>query len=280
MNLNGVEEFENAARLLFRYTKRVTMQKYHDPKLDEVVKRNRRVGIGITGCLGSSLFNPQDMDRVYAAIQEENRVYSKQMGVPESIRTTVVKPSGTTSKVLDQGGYEGIHPAYSRHIIQRVRFSAEDSLIPLLRAAGHHIEPVINFDGSLNQNTLVVDFYVKAPDGSPVSDENFDTWKQLDVLKLAQKHWADQAVSVTIYYKKEDIPKLKEWLAVNWCGLKTISFLCHNDHGFKQAPKEAISASEFEKLSKKVKPISLDQLDGGGDMLEGLECPGGVCPVR
>ena len=280
MNLNGVEEFENAARLLFRYTKRVTMQKYHDPKLDEVVKRNRRVGIGITGCLGSPLFNPQDMDRVYAAIQEENRVYSKQLGVPESIRTSVVKPSGTTSKVLDQGGYEGIHPAYSRHIIQRVRFSAEDSLIPLLRAAGHHIEPVMNFDGSFNQNTLVVDFYVKAPDGCPVSDEDFDTWKQLDVLKLAQKHWADQAVSVTIYYKKEDIPKLKEWLSANWCGLKTISFLCHNDHGFKQAPKEVITAAEFEKLSKKVKPISLDHLDGGGDMLEGLECAGGVCPVR
>ena len=56
---------------------------------------------------------------------------------------------------------------------------------------------------------MVVDFYQTAPDGYPVADEGWDTWKQLDVLKMAQKHWADQAVSVTVYYKKEEIPQLK-----------------------------------------------------------------------
>ena len=98
---------------------------------------------------------------------------------------------------------------------------------------------------------------------------------------MAQKHWADQSVSVTIYYRKDDIPKVKEWLNNNWCDLKTISFLCHNDHGFKQAPKEPITALEYEKFSKKIKPISLDgAADSGGAMLEGLECAGGVCPIR
>src|SRR5208337_5357967 len=119
--------------------------------------------------------------------------------------------------------------------------------------------------------TLVVDFYVQAPEGSPVADEDWDTWKQLDILKMAQKHWADQAVSVTVYYKREDIPKLKEWIDHNLQFVKSISFLCHSEHGFKQAPKESITKEQYEKLSKNIKPINLEDV-GEGSILDGMEC--------
>ena len=279
-NLQSVEEFEEAARLMHRWGKRVTMEKYHHEKSEAVVKRNRRIGTGITGCLQSPLFNPDTLDRVYAAIQDENKKYSKELGIPESIRTTVVKPSGTISKVFDMAGYEGIHAAYSRYYIQRVRFSAADPLVPLLAAAGHKIEPVVRFDGTLDHNTVVVDFYEKAPEGAPVADENWDTWKQLDILKMAQKHWADQSVSVTVYYRKEEINQLKEWLANNLRYLKTISFLCHSDHGFKQAPKETISKEDYEKLSEKVQPVQIDMTESDSFELQGTECEGGACPIK
>jgi adenosylcobalamin-dependent ribonucleoside-triphosphate reductase len=273
------DEFEEAARLMHRWGKRVTCEKYHQPKCDEVVKRNRRVGTGITGCLQSPLFTPEHLDRAYAAIQDENVKYSRELGIPESIRTTVVKPSGTISKMYDMRGYEGIHAAYSRHYIQRVRFSAADPLVPLLAAAGHHIEPVVRFDGTFDHNTVVVDFYERAPDGAPVADEDWTTWKQLDVLKMAQKHWADQAVSVTVYYRREELPELKKWLADNLQYLKTISFLCHSEHGFKQAPKETITQEQYEKLSAKIRPVNVDGVGSGSD-LDGTECQGGVCPVK
>jgi ribonucleoside-triphosphate reductase (thioredoxin) len=278
-NMDNEEEFIKAAQLMQRYAKRVTMEHYHHKISDEVIKRNRRTGNGITGCLASPLFNSATLDRAYEAIQVEDREYSKELGIPTSKRTTVVKPSGTMSKVLDCMGYEGIHAAYSRYIIQRVRFASNDLLIPKLRAAGHHIEPLQKFDGSIDPKTLVVDFYVSAPDGSPVADEDWDTWKQLDVLKMAQKHWSDQAVSVTVYYKREDIPQLKTWLAENLQYLKSISFLCHGGHDFKQAPKEAISREQFEKMSTKIKPLNIDEITEG-DMIAGLECEGGTCPVR
>jgi hypothetical protein len=278
-NLADEEEFVEAARLMHRWGKRVTMERYHHDDIDVTVKRNRRIGTGITGCLRSPLFNPQTLDRVYAAIQEENRNYSKELGIPESIRTTVVKPSGTVSKLLDMSGYEGIHAAYSRYYIQRIRFAAHDPLVPILAAAGHHIEPVVRFDGTLDHNTVVVDFYERAPDGYPVADEDWDTWKQLDVLKMAQKHWADQSVSVTVYYRREEIPKLKAWLADNLQYLKTISFLCHSDHGFKQAPKEAITREQFERLSSRVREIDVDQVGDGADV-DGGECEGGACPIK
>lgn len=276
-NLLNEEEFIESAKLMHRWGKRVTTEKYHQPKCDAVVKRNRRIGTGITGCLQSDLFNPETLDRVYQAIQEENRDYSRALNIPESIRTTVIKPSGTISKVFDS--FEGVHPAYSRYIIQRVRFSGNDALLPFLREAGHYMEPTVRFDGTLDHNTQVVDFYVAAPDNAPVADEDWTTWKQLDVLKMAQKHWADQAVSVTVYYKQSEIEQLKAWLKDNLKYLKTISFLCHSEHGFKQAPKEKISKEQYEKLSAKIKPINTDNA-GDGSLQSSLECEGGACPVK
>jgi ribonucleotide reductase alpha subunit len=278
-NLESEEEFIKVSRLMLRYTKRVTMEKYHHAVTQAVIERNRRVGIGITGCLASNLFVPGVLDKAYAAIQEEDQKYSKELGIPTSKRTTLCKPSGTMSKVLDCNGYEGIHGAFSRYIIQRIRVASNDPLIPRLRAAGHKMESVLLFDGTFDQQTQVVDFYVQAPNGYPVTDEDWDTWKQLDVLKFAQKHWADQAVSVTVYYERKDIPKIKEWLAQNLSSVKSISFLCQSDHGFKQAPKEAITAEQYQKMSAKIKPIELDDV-GEGSMIEGLECSGGTCPVR
>jgi len=279
MNLKNEDEFVEVARLMHRYGKRVTLEKYGHADIEEVVYRNRRVGTGITGCLASPLFNPKTLDRVYREIQIENTGYSKQLGINPSIRTTLVKPSGTVSKVLDQEGYEGIHPAFSRYMIQRIRFSSTDQLIPLLRAAGHHIEPEMRLDGTTNPGTLVVDFYIKAPDGLPVADDGWDTWKQLDVLKMAQEHWSDQAVSVTVYYRKEEIPQIKTWLADNIKYLKSISFLCHNDHGFQQAPKEAMTKDQFEKMSEGIKTIDMEQIEAG-DLESQLECVGGACPVK
>lgn len=276
-NLKGSDEFLEAAVLMHRYGKRVTLEQYHLPEVQEVIDRNRRVGTGVTGCLESPLFNPRELDTAYDAIQHENRSYSKQLGIPESIRTTVIKPSGTMSKMLDCRS-EGIHAAYSRYFIQRIRFGSNDTLIPLLRAAGHRMEPAIRFDGTYDMNTLVVDFYVETPKSVPVADEDWDTWKQLDVLKMAQKHWADQSVSVTVYYKKEEIPKLKQWLEDNLSNIKTISFLCHNDHGFKQAPKEAVSAQEYEKASSELYDVEMEHIQQGDAVTE--ECEGGFCPVK
>ena len=278
-NLTDKVEFMEAAELMTRWGQRVTMEKYHIEKCDEVVKRNRRIGTGITGCLQSPLFVPEVLDEVYARLQKANRNYAKELGIPESVRLTVVKPSGTMSKVLDMRGYEGIHAAYSQFYIQRIRFAASDPLIPLLAAAGHHIEPVVRFDNTLDPNTVVVDFYEAAPVGAPVADRDWDTWKQLEVLKMAQKHWADQSVSVTVYYKREEIPQLKAWLAENLKNLKTISFLCHGDHGFKQAPKEAITEEQYGKLSEKVRPLDMDSVQAGAE-LDGAECAGGACPVK
>jgi hypothetical protein len=278
-SISDKEEFAEAARLMHRWGKRVSLEKYHWPQVQDVVNRNHRIGTGITGCLQrSDLFNPDVLDYVYGQIQEENTSYSNELGIDPSIRTTVIKPSGTLSKAFDNP-CEGIHPAYSRFFIQRIRVASNDPLIPKLQKAGHHIEPQQRLDGTLDPDTSVVDFYVKTPEGVPCADSGFDTWKQLDAVKMAQRHWADQSISVTTYYKDGDLPAIKTWLENNLSEIKTISFLRHSGHGFVQAPKEAITEDQYEKLSSKVRPVDFENVGESG-MVEGLECEGGACPIR
>jgi ribonucleoside-triphosphate reductase len=261
-----------------RWGIRVTCAKYHIPEVQEVISRNRRVGTSISGCLQSPLFNPETLDRVYGALREEAKWYAEELGIPEPIRNTTIKPSGTKSKMDDVDG-EGIHCGFSRYMIQRIRFAADDRLLPLLREAGHYMEPVQKFDGTLDHGTMVVDFYKHTDPALPCVDEGFDTWKQLEALKIAQKHWSDQSVSVTVYYRRDEIEKIKEWLQENYKDLKTISFLCHSEHGFKQAPKEAITQEQYERAVAKLKPIDIDGVMEG-DLVGGLECAGGACPIR
>lgn len=277
-NLINEEEFTEAARLMFRWSKRITCEDYHNPTNERVIKKNRRVGVGITGCLQApNLFKPEVLDRVYQAIQKENKSYSKALGVPESVRTTTVKPSGTVSLVGDVT--PGIHPAYSRYCIRRVTLAANDPLVTMLQDAGHHLEPKQRLDGTLDHGSLICEFTIKADDNAPCADESFDTWKQLEVLKMVQKHWSDNSVSVTVYYDNESLPKVKEWITENLSEIKTISFLLHQGHGFVQAPYEPITKEVYEDMVSKLKPLNLNHLAAAEDV-ELDECAGGACPIK
>ena len=51
-------------------------------------------------------------------------------------------------------------------------------------------------------------------------------------------------------------------------------------HGFKQAPYEEISKEEYESKKSKVKPVININRNIGTDSLDGIECEGGVCPIK
>ncbi len=58
----------------------------------------------------------------------------------------------------------------------------------------------------------------------------------------------------------------------------TISFLCHSEHGFDQAPYEAITQEEYEKGIKDIKIIDFETITSGE--IETENCASGVCPVK
>ena len=101
------------------------------------------------------------------------------------------------------------------------------------------------------------------------------------MVKKLQEVWSDNAVSVTAYYSDSELGELKKWLSENYeSGIKSVSFLLRQKHGFKQAPYEEITKEAYENKKSKVKPIIIINQNIGNDALEGIECEGGACPIK
>jgi len=99
------------------------------------------------------------------------------------------------------------------------------------------------------------------------------------MIKRLQAEWSDNSVSVTIYYRKEELDDIKKWLGENYVNVKSVSFLLHNEHGFDQAPLEEITKEQYEEMKAKVVPItSLSSLNM--DDIDIAECDSGACPIR
>jgi aspartate/tyrosine/aromatic aminotransferase len=137
----------------------------------------------------------------------------------------------------------------------------------------------LNFDGSENHDTVVVYFPCESTEGAVLA-KDMDVLKQLDMVKKLQTIWSDNAVSVTAYYKPEELENLKVWLKDNYeQNIKSVSFLLFKDHGFKQAPYQEIDEKAYLAAKAKVKPLNTLAINTN-EMLEMAECAGGVCPVR
>ena len=149
------------------------------------------------------------------------------------------------------------------------------------RDLGYPTEYVINFDGSENHDTVVVEFPCETPDGAIFAADT-GVIKQLETVKKLQTIWSDNAVSVTAYYSEDELSDLKKWLEENYqSSIKSVSFLLRQNHGFKQAPYEEISKETYDKIKSKVKSIKTMNANLMGDsVLEGLECESGACPIK
>ena len=140
------------------------------------------------------------------------------------------------------------------------------------------IEPAIEFDGSNSKTTMVVTFPCKIGENVPV-ESSFTYEQQLDMVRRMQKEWSDNSVSCTVYYKKEDLPNIKDYLKKHFTTeLKTVSFLLSQGHGFRQAPYETITKEQYEKDIIGVKPITSITLSE--DSFEVNECFTGSCPIK
>ena len=277
-NVESYEELKEIATIVYRICKHSLLLNCHHIDTQNIIHKNSRIGVGITGYMQSSEEQKSWLEPLYEYLREYDNEYSEKLNIPKSIKLTTVKPSGTLS--LLAGVTSGCHPAIYQYFIRRIRIASTNPLIELCKSKGYKTEYQKNFDGTEDKNTMVVEFPCCYPEGSKLA-KDMSAVDQLEVVKDLQFKWSDNSVSCTIYYRLHELDEIKFWLSKNFrFNVKTCSFLLHNDHGFVQAPFEEISKEEYEKLIKLVKPIK-----NGNIMLEESpdmsgECAGGVCPIR
>lgn len=276
-NIKTYEEFKKVLTYLYRICKHSLTLKCHLKDTEAVVHKNMRMGIGITGYLQATDEQRSWLKPGYEYLRQFDKEYSAKHGFPESIKLTTVKPSGTLS--LLAGVTPGAHPAYSQFYIRRMRIASNSNLIEVCRANGYPMEFQRNFDGTEDKSTMVVSFPCCVPEGTAVA-KDMTAIDQLEVIKRLQTEWSDNSVSVTIYYKKDELDGIKTWLNANYNdNLKTVSFLLHNEHGFQQAPMEEITEAEYIEMKSKTKPITGVSFKEE-DIIGSDECSSGVCPIK
>jgi intein/homing endonuclease len=182
------------------------------------------------------------------------------------------------------GCTSGVHPGFARYYKRRIRIASESPLIKVAKDHGYPVEFVKNFDGSLDHSTQIITFPYSLPENTVLA-ENCTAIQQLEWVKKLQTEWSDNSVSVTVYYRKNELGDIKEWLRNNYNNsIKSVSFLLHSDHGFQQAPLEQISKEEFLELDSKCRAITdltgICFTDESDELINQGECVGGACPMR
>jgi ribonucleotide reductase alpha subunit len=277
-NIDSYEQFVEISTLLYKVQKQITQMSYPYEKTTNIVRKNARLGQSVTGILQCGDEKLKWLSDAYLALVKYDEEFSKENGLPSSIRLTTVQPSGTLS--LLPGVTPGIHPAYAKYYIRRVRFGSSDPLVEACRKRGYKVQWDMGLDGREDHTRYVVDFPCESPEGSVLA-KDMTAVEQLEWVKKMQTEWADNAVSVTVYYRKEELPAIQEWLSKNYDkSVKSVSFLLHTDHNFVLPPYEEISEADYKKAAAKIDtsiPMVQRSFDGDLDL---DNCATGACPIK
>lgn len=277
-NIKSKKELFEISKLLYKTQKAITTLDYPYKKSQDVIERNRRLGQGITGWLQATKEQLSWVSECYEELKKYDKEWSNSIGINPSIKLTTVKPSGTLS--LLAGVTPGIHPAYAEYYIRRVRMGSNDPLLTFCRDKGYDVQYDVGIDGKENHTVCVVSFPCETPDHAILA-KDVSAIDQLEWVVRAQSEWADNNVSVTVYYRKEELSDIQEWLSKNYKNkVKSVSFLLHSDHGFNLAPYEEIPESEYIRIKNKIKTEVFYTDTINSLSIDSLECEGGACPVK
>lgn len=192
------QQWYEACEFASFYASCVSLLPTHRPETNQVVVRNRRIGVGIIDWTGWILADglhkvTKFMRRGYDIVTLTNRNRNAQAGVPEAIRKTTIKPGGTTPKLPAKTPGIG-YPTF-RHTLRRMRAAANNNICPVLDQAGVPWEPCY-FDPI---NTRIYEYPTLQGPADPAED--ITLWEQAMNLVTVQREWSDNAVSNTLYFK-------------------------------------------------------------------------------
>jgi len=277
-NVESLGQLLEISKLLYLIQKQITQLSYPYEKTTNIVRKNTRLGQSITGILQCTEQQIGWLSQTYEFLKDFDAFYSKERGWNQSVRLTTVQPSGTLS--LLPGVTPGIHPAFAPYYIRRVRFSSVDPLVDACRKRGYKVTWDMGLDGREDHTRYVVEFPCKSPDNS-ILVANMTALEQLEWVKKMQTIWADNAVSVTVYYRKEELPAVKEWLSNNYdSSVKSVSFLLHVDHNFPLPPYEEITKDQYDKVFSKLDFSTPIHQNAANLDIDLDDCATGACPIK
>lgn len=277
----SLEDYKRTLKFAYLYAKTVTLLPTHWEETNAIMQRNRRIGTSISGIANFADRRGMQtlrewMDAGYDVVQRFDRNYSEWLGIRESIKTTTVKPSGTVSILA--GESPGVHwTPGGEYFLRAIRFSNEDPMLPLFKMAQYRVEPASESPGT----TSVVFFPVKSD--AKRSEKDVTIFEKMALAAMAQRHWSDNSVSVTVSFNvEEESDKIGTVLHMFDGQLKTVSFLPMGNHVYPQMPYTQITQEEYDAYTFQLFPIDFSGVYAGlaADAVGEAYCTTDACEIK
>ena len=219
-------------------------------------KRNteneRLLGVSLTGIMDNPLTNGQRgkeklkecLTELRTIVVATNLEFAKKVGIPASVASTSVKPSGTVSALNDTSS--GIHARHSPYYLRTVRSDKKDPLAQLMIDQGMKPENDIGSPDSV----YVFSFPMKSPKHA-ITRHDMDAIKQLEIWQVYQLYWTDHKPSVTISVREHEWMRVGSWVFDNFENMSGVSFLPFSDHSYAQAPFQDLTEEQYKEWLKK-----------------------------
>lgn len=278
---DNLEDFKRTLKFAYLYAKTVTLLPTHWEETNAIMQRNRRIGTSISGIAnfadrkGIPVLK-EWMDAGYGVVQQYDKVYAEWLGIRESIKMTTVKPSGTVSILA--GESPGVHwTPGGQYFLRAIRFGNDDPMLPLFKMANYKVEPA----SESPKTTSVVFFPVESD--SKRSEKDVTIFEKMSLASMAQRHWSDNSVSVTVSFNQENEGEHIGTVLHMFDGqLKTVSFLPMGNAVYPQMPYTQINKEEYEEYKFKLFPIDFSGVYAGmaADAVGEAYCTTDACEVK
>lgn len=251
----------------------------------KTTEKEALIGVGMTGIASGKIFK-YSLEEATNIIKQENEKISKIIGINKASRTTVIKPSGTTSIVL--GTSSGIHDWHDEYYIRTMRISKNEALYTYLSI--YHPE-LLEDDVFKPTIQSIISVPQKSPDGALLRNNT----SALDLLERVKKfnlEWVRPGhrkgsntnnVSATISIKPEEWEQVGKWMWDNRKSYNGISVLPYDNGSYVQAPFQSITKEKYEELSSHLHTLDLTkvvEMDDFTDLTAEAACSGGACEVN
>lgn len=253
-----IDEYIETLKYAFTYAKIVTLGMTGWEETNDIIIKNRRIGVSMTGL--AQFISNKGLDNLklwcnegYKYLKEYDSILSNRLKINNSIKITSIKPSGTVS--LLGGATPGMHFPHSKYYIRRIRLKKDSYLVEELKSAGYHIED----DVFQKESTAVASFPIFIGDNVK-SINDVSMWEQIELSAFLHKYWADNQVSCTVSFKpKTEGKSIAKALDYFQYQLKGISFLplSEEKNPYPQMPYEEISKEEYTNLIKNINNLKI-----------------------
>jgi ribonucleoside-diphosphate reductase alpha chain len=279
-----LKEKVRLATILGTFQSTLTNFKYIRNIWKKNTEEERLLGVSLTGIMDNELTAKAGgtletvLELLRSVSVESNKSMAKQLGIPQSVAVTCVKPSGTVSQLTDAAS--GIHARHNPYYIRTVRGDNKDPLTQFLMSQGIPAEP----DVMKPDSTTVFSFPMKSP-ANAITRTGMTAIEQLELWLTYQRHWCEHKPSVTISVKESEWMDVGAWVYKHFDEVSGISFLPFSEHTYQQAPYQDIDADTYKEWVKKMpKNVDWNKLQdfekedttsGGRE----LACTAGVCEI-